>query len=284
MDNAARSTGETPPVSPVSPTHPANGGVEAGKPPLAQATTKADAIASHVLPARLTEAASPGATLGGRALPESSAKSRLGTYAAPAAVITSALAEIGMEREGAALAGEIRTTLATTRRTRIPPPAVITATQLQMFLRAQGRPMPAVFSGMGESEEIAILWRGCRADQLVKMVRHHSAGGVPCDIAVNAPPYERAGAQVGESLSLPEFTSNPAIAEQFGKGIVVAVFAIPKRYLQEGSVSEQGWVCERAAPVELLAWKEGEPLQKLSPTAPLGGPRIHRAVPLHIPR
>lgn len=119
---------------------------------------------------------------------------------------------------------------------------------------------PIVFSHLEDQEKIVVLWRGCRADKLVKMVENHSAGGVPFNKDAEAPTEAQAKDQVGELASFPEFTADPRIAQQFSKGIVVAAFAIPKRYLAKGSRSESGFICKADAPVRLIAWEEGPAL------------------------
>lgn len=60
-----------------------------------------------------------------------------------------------------------------------------------------------------------IVWRGCNAKQLVKMLEYGSAGGTKANRKALAPSQEKAKKQVGEQDSLPEFTFSTIVAEQF---------------------------------------------------------------------
>lgn len=111
-----------------------------------------------------------------------------------------------------------------------------------------------------ESSKVAIVWRGVKGKRLVPMVQHQSAGGIPANPNAAPPTDQAAKVHVSEGESVPEFTFNPRIAERFGRRGFVACFAIDMKYLAQGSIAEDGVVCERDAPVRLLAWREAEVL------------------------
>ena len=102
-----------------------------------------------------------------------------------------------------------------------------------------------------------IVLRGCRADQLAKMLLHSSAGGITPDRKTLPPSEEAVKLQVGEKDSLPEFTFNPTVANRFGKGCFIVACEIKTKYLSLGSTAEQGVVCSPKAPIKFLAWKFG---------------------------
>lgn len=118
-------------------------------------------------------------------------------------------------------------------------------------------PDPGTVIGEGDDAEV-ILWRGCRPDQLILMVKTGSAGGKnPAREDCGLPSEKEARAQVGELKGLPEFTENQVVAEGFGTANFVAAFKIAKKHLLPGSVSEAGFVTNPDAPVELVAFKNG---------------------------
>jgi hypothetical protein len=103
------------------------------------------------------------------------------------------------------------------------------------------------------------LFRGCRPDQLAKMLVGGSAGGLPANANTGKPSEEAAKTQVGEGESLPEFTSNIGKAKSFGTGQLVVAMSIKKSNLTQGSETEAGMVCNHDAPVILVAWRPGTP-------------------------
>lgn len=113
--------------------------------------------------------------------------------------------------------------------------------------------------------KIMIVWRGLRMDQLFKMVAYGSAGGIPVNNNANQPSEASVKDQVGERISLPEFTSSVEVAEHFGTGHVVAVFEAAMKFFVIGSASEQGFVCNPEAPVKLIGWQLGRQFISSSP-------------------
>jgi hypothetical protein len=91
------------------------------------------------------------------------------------------------------------------------------------------------------------------------MVENGSAGGVKPNADISRPSNEAAIKQVAESVKgkLPEFTTDPKVAGNFGLKGVVAVFEIDSRYLTWGSGTEGGWCCLPEAPITLKGWEEG---------------------------
>jgi hypothetical protein len=108
-----------------------------------------------------------------------------------------------------------------------------------------------------KSEKEMILWRGCNRDQLLGIAKKGSAGGLDFDLDTRPPTEQEAKDQVGERISIPEFTCDPTVAQGFATGTFIAAVKIPAKYLTKGSNTESGWVCLPSAPVKLLAWKEG---------------------------
>lgn len=111
--------------------------------------------------------------------------------------------------------------------------------------------------GHPQGDPYVILWRGCTEEQLLAIVRAGSGGGAMINIDAERPSEEMAKGQVGENEKLPEFTTNPRVAEGFSKGNFLISVKIDAKYLTQGSPAESGWVTDPSAPVELLGWKEG---------------------------
>lgn len=97
---------------------------------------------------------------------------------------------------------------------------------------------------MNWDKNTALVWRGLRCDQLIKMVINNSAGDKPVDAEVGPPSEEEVKDQVGERGRLPEFTYDKSVAEGFGTDAYVAVFKIDNKYLVKGSGVESGVVCK----------------------------------------
>jgi hypothetical protein len=103
------------------------------------------------------------------------------------------------------------------------------------------------------SEFARILWRGCRPDQLALSLVYGSAGGEEVNEDSPKPTEEEAKAQVGEIASLPEFTNNTTVLAGFGTNNFRVAFKIKDKYLTDGSKTENGFICSKKAPVEVLA-------------------------------
>jgi len=127
---------------------------------------------------------------------------------------------------------------------------------LQKLLGTQVIPADAAERSKGTY----LLWRGLRDDQLVMMVINGSAGNQKADPNASAPSEASSILQVGEKESLPEFTTNPAIAEQFGTNHNVCVFRLRGRDLTPGSGTEAGYIVNQNAPAELILYKKGRGL------------------------
>lgn len=134
---------------------------------------------------------------------------------------------------------------------------VFTETYKPLLPLPTSRPGEVISSAAGGSAKV-ILWRGCRSDQLINMVRTGSAGGRGAPNPDAARPTEQEViAQVGEFGHLPEFTHSMDVATQFGTGAFVCAFEIEGRYLAMGSGTEGGWICANEAPIKLVGWREG---------------------------
>jgi len=101
------------------------------------------------------------------------------------------------------------------------------------------------------------LYRGCRPDQMAKILITGSAGGIPANRDTGKPTEDEALRQVGELESIPEFTSSYHVSKSFGRGQLVIAVSIEKQYLKSGSGVESGMVCKADAPITLLAWRPG---------------------------
>lgn len=109
-----------------------------------------------------------------------------------------------------------------------------------------------------EGSEIITLWRGTTKDIKNSIVKNGSAGGNPKDLAASAPSKDHVTAYVGGFSGdsqinqlkddVSEYTSNPQIAMNFSRGSLV-VIKIRRKFLTKGSVSEDGWLVKRSAPV-----------------------------------
>lgn len=127
----------------------------------------------------------------------------------------------------------------------------------QLLLDTYNPKLPKAEGPSSSHPETVIVWRGCRADQLVKIARTSTAGGAALNADIPPPSEKEARSQVGESASIPEFTFASQVAERFGRGNFVIACEIHVKYLAKGSSSEQGVVCSPQAPVKILGWKHG---------------------------
>ena len=130
----------------------------------------------------------------------------------------------------------------------------------QLLLDTYNPKLPKAEPPSSSHPETVIVWRGCRADQLVKIAKTSTAGGAALNADIPPPSEKEARSQVGESTSIPEFTFASQVAERFGRGNFVVACEIHVKYLTPGSTSEQGVVCSPHAPINILAWKHGPPL------------------------
>jgi Domain of unknown function (DUF4765) len=111
-----------------------------------------------------------------------------------------------------------------------------------------------------------LLFRGMKSEQLVGMFRYGSAGGRrPADVHVKPPSEKAAVSQVSEKEPIPEFTSDQNVGLRFSLSkktgtTAFTVVAVEGKYLTRGSESENGWVLDPKAPVQVVAWNEGTAL------------------------
>lgn len=150
---------------------------------------------------------------------------------------------------------------------RMEKPQMMTTENFSAYLAKRKYEPPSWLASLGPEEPIAIVWRGCEMESLIKMIVNESASqDEKYDLNTPRPSEEEAIVQVGEGVGeehLPEFTRLPQIANQFGRGNVVAAFAVPVKYLTPGSGSEGGLVSARSAPTSLIGWEEGKPLDNI---------------------
>ena len=105
-----------------------------------------------------------------------------------------------------------------------------------------------------------LLWRGCRLDQLTMSLVYGSAGGEEVNIDTPKPTEDDAQKQVAEILSLPEFTDSATVLASFGTNSFQVAFIISDKYLTHGSGSENGFICLKSAPVEVIGIMNGRKL------------------------
>lgn len=77
-------------------------------------------------------------------------------------------------------------------------------------------------------------------------------------VAFEAAPWARSQPQTsqpGSAANTVEYTTNLQIAQQFGRRGGVVVIKIQRKYLVKGSTTENGWICFKDAPVEVLAYQ-----------------------------
>ncbi len=112
-------------------------------------------------------------------------------------------------------------------------------------------------NSLPDGESKVTLLRGCRPDQLLTMLRYGSAGNVPANKDATAPDEKECKLQVGEAISLPEFTYDEKKANAFGTGSFVCAVKIAYKYLGKGSVAEDGEIAHPDAPLEVIAVQRG---------------------------
>lgn len=135
----------------------------------------------------------------------------------------------------------------------------LTAAQTQNLQKTYDESFPqSGFSFDRDSgQTYRILYRGCTTEQLIAMASTGSAGGVAAKEDTPKPTEMEARLQVGELASFSEFTTDLDIARRFGTNNYVIAVKINVNYLTRGSVTEKGHICNKSAPVELLAWEKG---------------------------
>jgi Domain of unknown function (DUF4765) len=106
-----------------------------------------------------------------------------------------------------------------------------------------------------------LVWRGLTAGQLTTMLQNGSAGNQKANPNTSRPGEQSIRDQVGEKASLPEFTTDPMVAERFGTNSYVAIFRIESRYISHGSKSESGIAANPDAPAELVSFKIGRQIR-----------------------
>lgn len=131
----------------------------------------------------------------------------------------------------------------------------VTSNEIEAVLKETNKDLPKV--PRVQTGESMTLYRGCRPDQLAKMLVAGSAGGLPVNPNTGKPTENAAVMQVGERESIPEFTSSSGVSKSFGKANIVIAVSIKKSYLRQGSGVECGMVCNPDAPIKLLAWRPG---------------------------
>ncbi|MGH9626749.1 MAG: DUF4765 family protein [Bryobacteraceae bacterium] len=116
-------------------------------------------------------------------------------------------------------------------------------------------------------DTLVILWRGTTYSRLNKMVQMNSLSGEASPNPDAVPPEQASvNSQVGTNvpgqvrIKLPEFTTAAHVAAGYGRGGVILIAAIKKKYLAKASGSEGGWAASNDAPFEHLLWVPGEPL------------------------
>lgn len=168
--------------------------------------------------------------------------------------------------DGEKVSGRVLETLKTHKR--MERPQLMTVANFSAYLTKHKFDPPSWLMGLAPEESIAIVWRGCGMESLIRMIANESASrDEKYDLNVAAPSEEAAKMQVAEHVGdehLPEFTHMPQKASQFGRGSLVAAFAVPVKYLTPGSVSEGGVVCAKSAPASLIGWEEGKPLDNIN--------------------
>ncbi|MGV9271075.1 DUF4765 family protein [Kitasatospora sp. NPDC003701] len=113
---------------------------------------------------------------------------------------------------------------------------------------AQSEVAKAVASG---SDRTVTLWRGTRLDIAESMARNGSVSGDPASATTARPSGATAAQQVGKGGVLPEFTTDPGVAEGFSHKNALVVIEVSAKYLARGSGSESGWVAGRTAPAKV---------------------------------
>ncbi|MED7952283.1 DUF4765 family protein [Streptomyces sp. BE20] len=113
---------------------------------------------------------------------------------------------------------------------------------------SQSEVAKAVASG---ADRTVILWRGTGLKAAESMAKQGSASGDPASAATARPSAATAAQQVGKGGVLPEFTTDPGVAEGFSHKNALVVIEISAKYLAKGSSSESGWVAARTAPAKV---------------------------------
>ncbi|MFE2722613.1 DUF4765 family protein [Kitasatospora sp. NPDC059327] len=106
----------------------------------------------------------------------------------------------------------------------------------------------AVASG---SDQVVTLWRGTRLDVAEGMATRGSVSGDPASPTTARPSGTDAAQQVGKGGVLPEFTTDPGVAEGFSHKNALVVIDVSAKYLSRGSGSESGWVAGKTAPAQV---------------------------------
>ncbi|MFF0113760.1 eCIS core domain-containing protein [Streptomyces prasinus] len=103
----------------------------------------------------------------------------------------------------------------------------------------------------GSAQEV-VLWRGTTLSRALAMESNGSAGGAASNAGVAAPERTASRRQVGHGGRLPEFTAREGVAESFSTGGALVVVRIAAKYLTPGSSTEEGFVADPTAPLEVL--------------------------------
>ncbi|MGW2541115.1 DUF4765 family protein [Kitasatospora sp. NPDC001574] len=113
---------------------------------------------------------------------------------------------------------------------------------------SQSEVAKAVASG---ADRTVVLWRGTGLKTAESMAKQGSVSGDPASAATARPSAATAAQQVGKGGVLPEFTTDPGVAEGFSHKNALVVVEISAKYLAKGSSSESGWVAGRTAPAKV---------------------------------
>ena len=100
-------------------------------------------------------------------------------------------------------------------------------------------------------EEGVILWRGTSGTSVAAIKAKLSAGGSAVNAEAKRPEREIAQKQISKGGVFPEYTASSDVTG-FSFRHWLVVVKINTKYLSRGSKSESGWVCDPAAPVEVL--------------------------------
>lgn len=95
-----------------------------------------------------------------------------------------------------------------------------------------------------------ILWRGTTGPSATEMAAFGCAKGTRKDTGTARPTEAQRKEQVAVGRAFPEFTTKKDLSFSFKHYLVVV--RVSAKYLARGSVTEQGWVCQPTAPVEVL--------------------------------
>jgi hypothetical protein len=142
-----------------------------------------------------------------------------------------------------------------------------TEREVIMYLQSKVTSNDDVKKAVGSNdggETIVTLVRGCLETQAKEALAQKSAGGQLQNSKCGRPSESQAISQVGGSQpgitqkKLPEFTANAENSAKWARGGGWLVVNIKAKYLTQGDVGQEGWVCFHSAPLEELEKAELE--------------------------